>query len=232
MATVQTAIVDRALRIVLGVESSGTTAQSALAFTALNAMIDSWRNEGLMASSVVNLSAAMVATVSNYSLGPAGTFSTTRPLEILDAYMTQSGVDTPVRVLNFNQYDAIKFKSAASSIVTDVFYNSTFPNAEITVYPVPTAANTLHLVSRTDLTSFAALTDVVSLPPGWERALYSNLAVELAPEYGASLTQDTYMIARESKAAIKHTNNKNPIRMVAENMSLFNRTKTNILTGV
>ena len=232
MATVQTAIVDRALRIVLGVETSGTATQSSLALTALNAMIDSWRNEGLMASSVTELSAIMVVGVSSYTLGAAGTFSTTRPLAVLDAYMRQYNVDTKVNLLTFEEWDALQYKIAQSNIVTDVFYNPVFPVAELKVYPVPKSANILVLIARTDLTGFTALSDIVSLPAGWERALAYNLAIEIAPEYGTIPNQAVVKSANDSKTAIKHTNNLAPIRMVAENMSLFKRTRTNIISGV
>lgn len=230
MATVQTAIVDRALRIVLGVETAGTAAQSSLALTALNSMIDSWINEGMMAVSTTTLSKVMVPTVSSYTFGVGGTFSTTRPVEILDAYMRQSNTDTLVNILTRDQWNNIQTKNVTSNIVTDLVYNPVSVTGVMDVYPVPSAANTLFVTINTPLTGYSTLGDTVALPPGWERALYSNLAIELAPEYGAVLSQDTYGIARESKSMIKRVNISEQILMIPENAVMFASSRSHILT--
>jgi hypothetical protein len=76
----------------------------------------------------------------------------------------------------------------------------------LTVYPVPTIAMTLNLWSWKPLSSFAAVTDVVSLPPGYEKAIAYNLAIELAPENEVPVPATVERGAITSKKLIKRTN--------------------------
>ena len=77
-------------------------------------------------------------------------------------------------------------------------------NAKRTTLTV--AVNTLVLDSWKPLSTLAALTTSLSLPPGYERALRYALALELAPEYGRQVSEIVMAAAVESKAAIKRMN--------------------------
>lgn len=204
MATAQT-IIDRALRL-LGVIASGespTAAEGADGLTALNAMIDSWRNDRLMVYSVVNQALTLTGAAS-YTLGPTGGLVISRPVKIESAYCRVDGVDYPVDVVTKAQWDAISDKSATGDIVTTIYYDPTHPNG--TLYAYPLTSNTLYLGLWTPLGAFAAVGDTVSLPPGYERALAANLAIEAAPEYEREPSSAVVLMAKESKAAIKRIN--------------------------
>ena len=59
-----------------------------------------------------------------------------------------------------------------------------FPLINIQLYPVPAASpGTITINSWTALTAFGDVTDTISLPQGYERALHLGLAVELWPQY-------------------------------------------------
>lgn len=84
------------------------------------------------------------------------------------------------------------------------------------------------LYSWKPFSSFASVNDEIELPPGYERALRYNLAVELYPEYGKEPPASIYSAAQESKAAIKRMNIK-PSYLVTD--PFFTRRPFNILTG-
>ncbi|NCV71604.1 MAG: hypothetical protein EBW55_13090, partial [Betaproteobacteria bacterium] len=82
------------------------------------------------------------------------------------------------------------------------YYNPTFPTGTLTCWPVPTSS-TLQgvLYTPTPVAEFSALTDVVSLPPGYRRFLRTNLAVELAPTFQVQPSPVAVELAVASKAA-------------------------------
>jgi hypothetical protein len=53
---------------------------------------------------------------------------------------------------------------------------------------------------------FVQTTQLLNLPPGYERALKYALAIELAPEFGKSASPEIVAIANNAKAAIKRNN--------------------------
>jgi hypothetical protein len=67
---------------------------------------------------------------------------------------------------------------------------------------------TFKLRSWQRLQSFSSLTTALALPPGYERAIVFNLAMEFAPEFGTGAKMDPQvpLIATQSKAAIKTIN--------------------------
>ena len=206
MATGQT-LIDRACRL-LGVVTSGssaTAAESADALVAFNAMIDSWKNDGLMAYSLETESKAMVVGDASYTFTTSGDFNGTRPVTIVSAYMTIGDTDYPVEVITSDEWYAIEDKTTTSDLVEKVWYNPTMASGTVNVWPVPSATNTLTLVVRTPLADLA-LGTTVSLPPGWEKAIAYNGAIEIAPEFEKQPSAAVIKGATESLAAIKRVN--------------------------
>lgn len=228
-------LLDRGLRF-LGVLASGATSdtnQRADGLTAINGLLESWRNDKLLTYSMVDNSLTMVNAQQSYTVGASGDLNITRPVKFEDAFMTISSVDTPVTLIDQVQWDAIPYKTNSSSLVEYAFYNPLMTSSQgvLKVYPVPSAANVLHLITWTVLASLAAITDTVLLPPGYDRAIASNLAIEIAPEYGASASPELQKIARDSLAAIKRMNIL-PIRAGSELARLFpSKGSSRILTG-
>ncbi len=230
MATYQT-LVDRALRLikVIGAGQSPTSSESADALIALNSMLDSWKNDKLMAYAVSDVPKVMTVADASYTIGSGGDINTTRPVAIEDAYMTIDGKDYPVNVCSDKDWFAIVDKTVTGDLVESVWYNPTMPLGTINVYPVPSVANTLHLVLRSPLTT-VALADTVSLPPGWEKAIAFNLAIDLAPEFEATVSREVAKGASDSMAAIKRINQVS-IRASTGLIELMSQGKADILIG-
>jgi hypothetical protein len=221
----------------LGVIASGATPsgnQLADGLTAINGMLESWRTKKLYAYAEVNSSLTLVSSQQSYSVGVGGNLNITRPVQFEDAYITQSNVDSPVRLIDQMTWDSIPDKTVTSPIVQYAFYNPTMTGSlgTLLVYPTPNAANVLHLISWIVLDSLSAVGDTVLLPPGYDRAISSNLAIELAPEYRIDPSENLKAIARESKAAIKGMNI-TPV-LAGSELSMIFRSRpigSNILTG-
>jgi hypothetical protein len=231
MATFQT-LSDRAMRLIVQIPSgsSGTSQETADNLIACNAMLDSWRNERLMCYALRDESITMVVSQTSYTVGSSGDLSTTRPVKILDAYIVYSNISYPVRILTPEEYDAVPDKTSTGSWPNAIVYYPTMTTGTVTVYPVPNAASYLHILTETPLTGFTAATDTVSLPPGWEEAIATNLAIAIAPEYETEANSTIRKMAAESKANIKRVNSR-PSKAYTELPALLGARVGNIISG-
>jgi hypothetical protein len=132
-----------------------------------------------------------------------GDFPIARPLRVTNAYTRlttsgQSNIDYPCDIWTLDQYSGIGLKSQPGPWPKVLFFNPGFPYATISVWPVPNGAAELHMWTDALLSSFANLTDSVSLPQGYVRTIKLCLGLELAPEYGKKV--DPMMIAQAKKA--------------------------------
>lgn len=214
MATAQT-IIDRACRL-LGTVSSGssaTAAESADALVALNAMLESWQLDKLMVYAVQDKTYTLAGSGA-ITLGAAGNI-TTRPDKIESAFVRSGDSDYPLTERDLDWWVGVTDKTVTGDIPTDFYYEGSYPQGVMNLYPVPSAANVLHVLMWVPFTAFAAVGTSVSLPPGYERALSYNLAIEMAPEFERQPSALVVKGAAESKAAIKKANSK-PISSVSE----------------
>lgn len=201
-------IIKRAMRLI-GVLSKGDTPDDQEAIdglTALNALMSSLSNNTLLISALTEDSHPLVSGTATYSIGPSGSIETVRPMKVDDSsYILQGGLSYPLTDIG-KDYNSIPDKSASGDIPEFYWYEATYPNAQITFYPIPGAGCTLKLWSWKQLQNFPTLTTQVSLPPGWEDCLAFNLAVKIAPEYQTGVSPDVSKEAILSKKRIKRTN--------------------------
>lgn len=168
----------------------------------LNDLLASLSNDSLIVYARTLENFTLVGGTSSYTIGPSATFNTTRPVKVIAAYVQSGGVDYPLTVVSDESFSAITYKST-SGIPEFLNYSNSYPTATIKLYPSPSSAYDLYILTEKPLTAFASLSTVVSLPPGWERMLKHNLAMEMAPEFGQQAPAEVVEIAKESKAEIK-----------------------------
>lgn len=235
MSTVQN-ILDRAGRLISVVNSgeSLTSTESSDALVALNAMLDSWRNDRLMCYAIQDQSFSLVASRQTYTIGPSGTdLVTTRPVRIEGAYFVDTNnISYGLDILDEEQWAGIISKLQTGTYPQRLWFQPTMDNVTCYVHPVPSAsAGTVHFLDYTPVTAFASTSTTVDLPPGWEEALASNLALVIAPEYQVQPSQLVMSMAQSSKAAIKRVNGR-PIRLTTELARLQDRRNVfNIYNG-
>lgn len=233
MATAQT-IVDRAARLVGGVASgvSVTAAEGADGLIALNAMIESWQTDKLFVYALTDTAFNTIANDGSYTVGPAGNFALTpRPHKIEECFIRVSDDDIPVRIVESDEWFAIPDKTATAEYPDVAYYEPSLTTGTLLVYPVPTAINGLHIVTWTVISSLATLATSIAMPPGYERALAFNLAIEwAAPEFGHPASKEVVKIAQDSMAAIKRANHRS-IMNYSPMGQVFATPRANIITG-
>lgn len=195
-------------------------------------MIESWQTEKLFVYALTDTAFSLVAADSSYTVGPSGNFDLTpRPHKIEECFVRVSNQDYPVQLLTSEQWNAIADKTETAEYPNRAYYNPTLTTGTLQVYPVPTATDSLHIVTWTVISSLAALATSVSMPPGYERALAFNLAIEWAStEFGHPASREVIKIAQESKAAIQRANHR-PIMNHSPMGAVWSGRRSNILTG-
>jgi hypothetical protein len=184
-----------------------TTPEQADSFTRLNELIDSWGTHAGTLLVRARVSVPVVTGTQTYTLGPTGTVVVPRPMTIDAAAVLVSGVEIPVAVLDEQQYAANPIKTLSGTLVTQVLYSPLMGDTgELWVWPVPAQGQTLVVYYDEPVAQFPDLTTPVTLAPGYARALRTNLAVELAPEFGRQVDPLIDRAAHESLADVKRAN--------------------------
>lgn len=221
-------IIKRALQRngVLTKDESPSGDEASDALSSLNDMIGSWSNDSLLIYARLSESFPLVSGQSSYTIGSGGDFNTARPLQILTAFTRIGDIDYEIEIIPDTAYDGITQKNISTSIPEVMFYQTGFPLGTITIYPVPTTG-ALHIRSEKQLIEFPSLDTDVELPPGWDRALIYNLAMELAGEYGQPVDEALYQLAMDGLNKIRTA--------VARNKTMdaypYSGSENNILTG-
>lgn len=169
----------------------------------LNAMIGSWGNDSLNIYARAWETFTLSGGVGSYTIGSGGAFNTVRPTNILASYVRIGSTDYTVGIIDDETYSTISSKTLVTSIPQFLNYDNAYPLGTIRLYPVPSTAYSLFLLSEKPLTEFSSLDTTLSMPPGTERALIYNLAIELAPEYSQPISQELLKIANDSLGSIR-----------------------------
>jgi hypothetical protein len=204
-------LIEGSLRL-LGVLAEGEQPSVAVmqdSIMAMNQMIQSWDTERLSVFSTQDQVFTWPAYTMSRTIGPTGDFVGNRPIEIDDATYFKdpsSGLSFGIKIINQQQYDGIAFKTVTSTYPQVMWINNTFPDMEITIYPVPIKALEWHIISVETLTEVSSVATDMYFPPGYLRAFRYNLACELAPEFGVEPSPQVQRIAMSSKRNIKRIN--------------------------
>lgn len=191
----------------IGVIATGETlaAEDANAgLRALNDVLETWSIEQLAVYGSLNSVYATVAGQAMYTLGSGGNWNDDRPMLINDMFTTVQGVDFPVGEWSYAQYDSVAVKYQQQQIVERYVFINDSPLARVILYPTPSMAVPITVGANRLLTQIASTATVITLPPGYARALQYAVAAELAPQYGSPI--DVTAQARSSIAIIKRAN--------------------------
>ena len=211
------------------------------ALEVLQMLIGQWNLQGLALYAKTNSLFSLTAGVGVYTIGetiPASDFVAARPAKILTAF-TRSNVnptypiDLPVQIIPTEKYWEEVAKSLQTTYPLYLYYNPTYPAGTITLWPVPIGTGyQLGLSMTTLLTKYAALTDELALPDGYDMALGYALAVKLAPMFGQDSIQELKTEAANAMAIVKRNNQEIPLaHLDTALLGGSNRGRFNIMGG-
>ena len=193
---------------------------ASLGLSTLNRVLDSWNAQHPAAFADLYSTFTLSANTNPHTIGPSGaTWTLTqRPVEILSLSVSPDGtVWVPIRLITREEYDAHTVPGLTSAYPSEAFYNPTWPSGSLYLWPVPTSAYSVELVSRRVLAS-VALSDAWSFPPGYEDALQKTLKEELTtmPMFSSSASQEQKDAARVARAVIFDGNETTPKLVTAD----------------
>lgn len=228
-------LINGALRLIgmlaEGESPSPETSQDAL--TAFNEMVESWNTERLAVFSTQDQVFTWPSSTRSRTLGPTGDFVGQRPIELDDSTYfrdTLTNVSYGIKFVNQQQYNGIAVKTVTSTYPQVMWFNMTYPDIEMYVYPVPLRDLEFHFVSVEPLTQPASLTTDMLFPPGYKRCFRFNLACEIAAEAGVEPPPTVQRIAMASKRTLKRINNPGDIMALPYSM-VGTRQRFNVYAG-
>ena len=182
-------------------------------------MVDAWTNETLLIPVVNVVTFQLTNDVSEYTIGiypeprpdplPFNHIETARPEKIIAAFIRdQYETDYIQEIIDVKTFSRISRKTDASR-PSRFYVREGWPLNTILFESVPYAEETLHLEVIQPLSGMlptASLTEVINLPPGYERALIYNLCLDLADEWGKQPSVAVATHAVEGKKWLKRNN--------------------------
>lgn len=198
---------------------------------ALMGLTDSWACEALMSYAQSRNIYSLVAGQQVYAIGPGPQVDGVPPPDWVAPRPTKidgmglivpntdpTGVlERPMHPLTKSEYQRIRIKGITSDLPYAFYYDRWFSNSEgaettdvgsanVFIYPSPLDSYQVALYAPLLIAQLTTLTQIVGLPPGYARAIASNLAIEMAPEFDREPSQALVAIAEESKANVKRGN--------------------------
>jgi hypothetical protein len=200
---------------VIAADENPSASEAQQGLSKLNQLIGKWRTQRLNAWAIVSERFPFVANKKVYTMGPDGDFDTERPQKVtkVQLYYTQNGVtlplNMPIQMLNLDQYQNFIVPDTASSIPQYCYVDDSYPLRNIYFYTVPNVVDSVDIFHWTVLQSVPTLGTTFEIPDGYLLALVLDLAMHLAPQYGAAAVAAAGLIAEQAidaKAAIKRIN--------------------------
>jgi len=210
MATTAEDLINRAASAV-GVKIIGqdlSSAEKSDYLAILNDMIESWANKNFLLYHRAQDTKTLTVGTAEYTIGSSGDIDTVRPQGIKEAFIRDSSDhDYPIEILPIDLYWDLRDKAAAGRPY-ELYYDPDFAAGlgKIYLYYTPDTAETLYLESIKELGSFAATDTTVTLPPGYNIAIWMNLAILIGRSRGKRITADLKSDAKHYKSVLKRRN--------------------------
>ncbi len=203
-STTRDQLIAGALRVA-GAISQGETPNATLVSEtaeALNMLVKAMQADGMPLWALKKYEITLTATA-DYTIGVSATVNTPKPLKVIQAYLhnTSSNVDTPIRVINKQEYEMLGNKTS-TGLPNQLYYEPLITTGVMHVFPVPdstvASAYTIKIIYQRPFEDFDAASDEPDFPQEYYDCLKFGLADRIAPEHGLSI-QERADISRRAK---------------------------------
>ena len=203
-------LIKRSLRLihVLDADETPTAAEAQDALAALNDVLDSLTIDRSYVYNIREDTLSWPSGSQSRTIGPTGDFALTRPVRLANStFYTDNAIDYVLNIAATRRaYTAIADKAVQSNHPQHIFYEPTFPDGTLYIWPTPNATLELNLHSWQQLTQIAALTTTLSFPPGYKHALTTSLSEELGAEFGVAVPPEVTKAAFKARQRLKSMN--------------------------
>ena len=193
-----------------------TAEENNTALRTLNSIIESLSNDSLTINSVTSENFSLTGGKKTYTFGTGGDFNSPRPTTVKAITTAITGtagnIDFPVTILQYDDYAAIQLKTLQTNYPQYAYFDGAYPLNNVSFYPVPSSAIPVTIYSIKQLQEFTDTTNTVNFPQGYYRMFVALLAIELAPSYQLTASQNIIDIANQAKRGIIRTNQR-PLTM-------------------
>lgn len=210
------------------------------AFERFNDWVDSvCGNERLTMYTVTRTTWNLVPNQAVYTVGLGGDVNIVRPQFINQVNWINANISVPfelqLTLLTEDAEASLPLKSLTSTYPFYAYYNPTFTGALGSLKLWPNATGTGlqgALYYPQQVNRFNTVNDTIALPPGYNRFMRDNLAIELFPEFREGQQMDTGLMqsASEAKANLKRINNR-LMDLQTDPILLWGRSAWSIYTG-
>ena len=173
--------------------------------TTLSQLFGMWQALKIYVYAMTEITFAPTGAIS-YTIGPTGVIVATTPSRINYAFIEILGVKYPMCgiLTDLEEFQSIS-RTAVSSVPDVVFYNNTYPNGTLYIYPQP-STGTMHLGVDVQLPSYTLAPDAFSLDPIYEMPVRFNLAKMLATTMGTKVSEDIKDLAANTLRLLQRSN--------------------------
>lgn len=112
----------------------------------------------------------------------------------------------PIRKVEYSEYSDIQLRNLEGYTPNIWYDDSGFPLRTIRLHPVPANSGALEVYLWNPQVILETLDTEIQLPPGYERYLKYKLALELAAEFGKTVTPELAGSFKDAEIGIKTVN--------------------------
>jgi hypothetical protein len=188
-------------------ESLDASSVQTVLFT-LNGALDGLGAERLSIYSTTLATYNTIAGKGAYTLGPspADWVTAAAPAFVSRAGMLSGSLEIPIDLISADEWARFQLKTMQSTIATAAWVQFGPTSHTINFWPVPSIAFPVNLYVAQQIPRFAAQTDSVILPPGYQEFLVYDCAIKTASKFGAPLPEWIPTAWREARTRIKERN--------------------------